>query len=433
MTGPYTAGEAMPYSPALSGVIEVARQGMHLPDPTAMVVGMATVAANRGPGDPVWTMVIGRSSGGKTEQIKPLRSLADVEKLDDLSPAGLVSGMKRRGATPYGVLSRIAATGKPGTMLVPDISALLSKLGAHHDESGASLMGLLRSAYDGEVARDLGTGTVTAEGKFGFVGACTPSIDRYGRALGELGTRFIYLRLPPLDEVEQCRAARARQGAVDTWRAALADAVAALFAPLAVARFPALTEAEGDYADALAILASHARAVVPRDEHREIDGPAEIEAPSRLLLQLLHLLGGLDAVGVDRAEGWRIITKAALDCMSQDRHHVLDHLAGLATVTTTRNIADVVDLPTTTTRRICEDLTASGLVSRSSGSGSDLFWELASAARKQWEHVNPAPAVPGTWRDEVEPTGDPTCSICGELCDPDFNPHPGCVGTGGAF
>ena len=68
------------------------RQLLHLPDPTAVLAALGTVAANRLPGDPVWTLLVGPPSSGKTEIIDSLRLVPKAVSVSTLTKAALLSG-----------------------------------------------------------------------------------------------------------------------------------------------------------------------------------------------------------------------------------------------------------------------------------------------------------------------------------------------------
>ena len=62
----------------------------------AGVGALATIAANLLPGDPLWLMLVGASSGGKTEVLIAATRLAGVWLAAVLSEAALLSGTPKR-------------------------------------------------------------------------------------------------------------------------------------------------------------------------------------------------------------------------------------------------------------------------------------------------------------------------------------------------
>jgi hypothetical protein len=111
------------------------------------------------------------------------------------------------------------------------------------------------------------------------------------------------------------------------------------------------------------ILACQLRAGVDRDRHsRELEAVYGAEGPGRLGLSLERLLAGLDIIGVDRDTALAIIDKTALDSAPPIRLRVYQALEGGPR--TTREVATAIKLPTSTTRRALEDITAHHLASR---------------------------------------------------------------------
>ena len=111
------------------------------------------------------------------------------------------------------------------------------------------------------------------------------------------------------------------------------------------------------------ILACQLRAGIDRDRHsRELEAVYGAEGPGRLGLALERLLAGLDVIGIDRETALAIIEKTALDSVPPIRRKVYEALA--SGPRTTREVATAIKLPTSTTRRALEDITAHHLASR---------------------------------------------------------------------
>jgi hypothetical protein len=163
----------------LASVVEEFRRHLWLPDPGTVYVTLATVAANRLPGDPVWTLLVGASSSGKSETINALDRLPEHYAVSTFSEAGLVSGSSD--GTP-GLLIQI---GESGLLVFKDLTTILSKHKADRD----GVLGCLREVYDGSYTRRLGNkgGEKKWEGRLGLIAAVTEMIDDYD--LGQLGER----------------------------------------------------------------------------------------------------------------------------------------------------------------------------------------------------------------------------------------------------
>src|SRR5439155_25966347 len=111
---------------ALEAVVAVFRRWLHLPDPDALLAVLGAVAANRLPGDPVWLLLVGSPSSGKSEILQAVGSLPDVYPTASLTEGGLLSGTPKRekaqGAS-GGLLRKI---GERGILLAKDFGSFLS-------------------------------------------------------------------------------------------------------------------------------------------------------------------------------------------------------------------------------------------------------------------------------------------------------------------
>jgi predicted HTH transcriptional regulator len=81
------------------------------------------------------------------------------------------------------------------------------------------------------------------------------------------------------------------------------------------------------------------------------------------------LFAGLNAIGLDRETALRMIEDIALASVPPIRRRAFELLG--ETPATTREIAQVLKLPTNTARRVLEDLAAQGLAVRERSKGND--------------------------------------------------------------
>jgi predicted transcriptional regulator len=91
---------------------------------------------------------------------------------------------------------------------------------------------------------------------------------------------------------------------------------------------------------------------------------------------LERVLSGLDCLGLKRSKARKVIRTIAFDSVPPNRLRVYKHLKSIepsyADTTTT---AKAVTLPTTTTRRVLEELVVYGLAERNSqGPGKADLW-----------------------------------------------------------
>lgn len=398
------------YTPAdeLAEAVACFRRWLHLPDPGALYVVLATVAANRAEGDPVWLLVVGPPGGGKTEVLNPLGRLPDVHPAATLTEASLLSGTpgKDRAKDSKGGLLR--EIGDFGILVLKDFGSILSM----NRDARAGVLAALREVYDGAWTRHVGTDggrTLSWSGKVGLVAGCTPAIDSHHAVVGAMGERFVLYRLPPVQAEEQVRRAMGHVGRESRMRNELAEAVARVLAAAPSDMLSAPPDAATvDRLVSISTLAVRCRSAVERDAYsREVVLIPEAEAPARLALVLLRLHNALLAIGADHAATWQLVAKCALDSMPALRRavlvDVLDHPDGA----TTSEIAERSDYPTTTARRALEDLTAHGILRRApQGQGRADVWHVTDWARDRWatvpemskgagsEHESEAPSAP---------------------------------------
>jgi predicted transcriptional regulator len=160
-----------------------------------------------------------------------------------------------------------------------------------------------------------------------------------------------------------------------------------------------LSEQETGRLISLTQLVVRGRSAVERDGYsREIELIPESEAPTRLVVVLARLLGGLDALGASRADGWAVVTKAALDCIPAIRRAAIGVLFDATDALKTAGVSEAIDYPTATTQRALEDLTAHGIAKRNAGKVNT--WELSDFGR---EHYGAALDSPETSHVFINP------------------------------
>lgn len=375
-------------SAALEACLATYRRWLHLPDPGSVLFALASVAANRGPGDPLWSLLIGPPGSGKTESIQPLAALPDVHPAATLTEAALLSGTPKKDTANGAKGGLLRVIGDYGIVLLKDFGSVLSM----HRDARSSLLAALREVYDGSWTRHLGTDggrTLHWEGKVGMIAGCTPAVDSHHAVMSSMGERFALYRLPPVDEAAQAAAALRHIGHEADMRAELAAAVRDV---LGAADLEVLGRTAGDDQGRLidlATLAVRCRSAVERDGYsREIEAIPPPEAPGRLALVLLRLLNGLRAIGADEPAGWRITAKVALDCMPANRRAVLEHLVAAGDTCSTSEVAERLGWPTSTARRALEDLTAHHVLHREKhGEGKADLWNVTDWTRQRWRSV----------------------------------------------
>lgn len=380
------AGESDAEGHAGAGTIDDARAAfqrwLYLPDTGALDIVLATVAANRLDGDPVWTLIVGPPGGGKSEILTAISGLPDAYPAATLTEAALLSGTPKREKANEAKGGLLRTIGDHGIIVCKDFGSVLSM----NRDARSLLLAALREVYDGAWTRHIGTDggrTLSWAGKVGLVGGCTPTIDRHHAVMGAMGERFVLYRLPDVNPDTQARQALGHAGREKQMRAELAAAVHAVLRQASTTPRER-TEDETNRLVSLATLVVRARSAVERDGFsREIELVSSPEAPTRLIIVLDRLLAGLDAIGVTRDHAWRVVSKAALDSVPALRLRLLYALEG--GTLDTNQLATAIRHPSSTTRRALEDLTAHGLVEckRQDGQNRPHLWSLSSFTRER--------------------------------------------------
>ena len=123
-----------------------------LPDPSPVLVALATVAANFGTGRPVWLLLLGPPSSGKTEILQTLESIPKIFPASDLTVGGLLSGSKRSERRPESKGGLLGEVGDFGIIVCKDFGSILNM----RAEARQALLMALREIYDGHWIRYLG-------------------------------------------------------------------------------------------------------------------------------------------------------------------------------------------------------------------------------------------------------------------------------------
>ena len=368
---------------SLLDVIGAFCQQLWMPDPGMVEIVLGTVAANRLPGDPVWTWLVGPPSSGKSETLASISRLPEVHRVSVFTEAGLLSGSPGNKGS-GGLLFEI---GERGLLVFNDLSVLLGE----HGSTRPRIFGLMRELFDGELTRQVGTEggqRLRWRGKIGLLGAVTEAVDVLD--IGLMGERIAYYRLPCIDVEEERRTglfALENVGCQQEMRATIAETVEHFFAGLVLPDEIALPAVAGqDRLVDLATIGTRCRSPVVRDSYRrEIDLVPQPERVPRLLGQLAQLRAGLLAIGVPHDETWRLLAKVALDGMTGGRRRVLDTLAGRSLDRATSTVAGFACLPETTARRHLQDLTAIGVIERR-GDFPEC-WRLSEWAADLWQRL----------------------------------------------
>jgi hypothetical protein len=150
---------------------------------------LSAVIANLMEGDPVWILLVGAPSVGKTELIRSIENSVSVYFINRISPNTLVSGYTKPDSQYPDILTRIV---KQTTFAITDYGSFLSL----HPNDIHRVFQQFRDIYDGKMHVEYGNGKIVNwRGKVGIIGGVTPEIERHSAFIGRLGERFLYYRM----------------------------------------------------------------------------------------------------------------------------------------------------------------------------------------------------------------------------------------------
>jgi hypothetical protein len=376
----------------LAEVDEVFQRWLYLPDASPLHVVLGTVAANMLPGDPVWLLLVGPPGGGKSEILQAVGGLPRMHPVATLTEPALLSGTTKKDRDEKSSGGLLRTIGEQGIILCKDFGSVLSM----HRDGRAQVLAALREIYDGNWTRHVGVDggrALSWSGRVGLLAGCTPTIDRHHAVMGTMGERFILFRLPASDAGEQGRRALSHAGKESAMRSELLAAVTRLLGDGPPCEPAERTEEDGERLVSLARFVVRCRSAVERDGYtREIELIPGSEAPTRLVVVLARLLAGLDSIGCDRDEAWRVVTKAALDSIPEIRRDAIEVLFLNGMPVDTGTVGESLSYPTGTMRRALEDLTAHGVVRRDAGgSGKADRWSLSDFALTHYAAARTVP------------------------------------------
>lgn len=181
-------------------------QWFHCPDLGALRVFMCAVAAHDiSATEPIWPVVVGPPSTGKTEIcLRPFLSLRpNFFPQSDITPKAFLSGTGGKSG------SLLHRTGTSGVWLFKDFGTIMSK----REQDLKEVLAFLREIFDGELSREVGGKQVKHwEGKITVLAAATEEIERARLVMSALGERFVMVRWSRGDSMARSQKARNQIG-----------------------------------------------------------------------------------------------------------------------------------------------------------------------------------------------------------------------------
>lgn len=345
---------------------------------TSMIdASLATIIANRSQcGNPVWLVIVGASSGGKSQILKPL-SLTDkkyMHRVDDITESTFLSGAKVGKDKETSLLLRIGAQ---GMLVISDLTVLFSR----NVESRNAVLSQLRMIYDGEMHKAVGNSdkALSWKGHIGVIAGSTPTIYRHMEEVADMGERFMYWRMHDYDEREATRVAMKRtmhgkeldEHLAGLYEGYIRDIVRS-------GAKPNITDEEMEKIIDISVLAEKMRTVVRPDRYsKQVERLPCTAFPMRTALQLRHIGESLSIMygGNLGDNGMQILRWLGWSLANEEKRKCLELLVAQTAPVVTQAVADYVGLDTTATRGILQAMSSVGLLVRT-GTGEGLAWSV---------------------------------------------------------
>lgn len=356
------------------------RESYYMEDDTIIDVAVACIIANRLQlGDPTWLVIIGASSGGKSQILRPLAMTDEkyIHKIDDLTENTFLSGGVAKKGKDISFLN--TKVGKAGMLSISDLTVLFSR----NAESRNAILSQFRMLYDGEMTKRVGNKeeSVHWKGYLGVIAGSTPSIYSHMEDVADMGERFMYFRMKPYDERKATQIALSRK----SFGRKLDEELAELYGKYiidVVRSAPAggveLTAEENEHIIDVAILAERMRTINKIDRYsREIERIPTPAMPMRTALQLTNFAKALKIMrgGSLGETDLDILYWLGFSLANEEKREVIKILCSSSYPMSSQGVADQIGLSTSVTSSVLQNLASTKIVERS-GSGSGLMWEI---------------------------------------------------------
>jgi hypothetical protein len=363
------------------------------PDMEVVEVAISVAMAHYFKNDkPIWLMILGPPGSGKTSiPLTCLEALPFSYSQDDLSSSTFLSGLAMGEKNQFSLLHNIGTpSDRSGILLFPDFTTFMSK----RAEEKEQVMGQLRRVYDGEFDRTIGNGRLSWEGKVTIVAAATPQVESHWSSQRNLGERFMQVRWPRGNGIEQAKKAIKQVEHEVYIRTQLRELTREFIFPDNTAPLPLAMPLDYESIGAvhLAELVARLRVHVPRerDNRREIaDAPPEAESPTRII-KAMGQLARARATAFHRPtvelSDFAVSRRLALDSIPPLRKKVVDVVAEREIGQT--DLLKAVGAPRTTTLRCAEDLEAIGCL-ESYEQGIERRWLISGQFRELLDRASP--------------------------------------------
>jgi len=345
------------------------------------------VATRRQLGSPVWLIVIGASSSGKSQILRPL-AMTDakfIHEVDDLTENTLLSGIRVKEDAPQ--VSLLKRIGKLGIMIISDFTVIFSK----GVEAKNMILGQLRMVYDGKMTKYSGVNPepMVWEGQLGLIAGSTPAIYAHFEEVADMGERFVYYRMKSYDAEKAMRIAMERTVYGKTLDSILSDLykeyIKSVVEKVMDEQVPPIAYNVAERIIYVSMLAALLRTPTHYDKYAKvIDRIPVPEMPMRIGGELTSVIKGMMCMHYHDTGSWDLeeeqiqyIEWCAYSLANEERRACLKILAGQEYGGTlrTQTVADEIGLSTTVISMHLQHLSAVHVVERN-GTGDGLIWKI---------------------------------------------------------
>lgn len=339
---------------------------------------------------PVWLVVIGASSGGKSQILRPL-SLTDkgfMHRVDDLTENTFLSGMAGGDSS---LLNRI---GNLGMLVLSDMTVLFSK----NAESRNAILSQFRMIFDGEMIKYVGTKKepLRWHGSLGILAGSTPSIYAHFEEVADMGERFIYYRMKDYSAEKATRLALSAKVHGHKLDEILSDVYSEYIEEVvknADTKALNLSETENERIMEVAMFAEKVRTPIHTDWEGLINKIPVPAMPMRVAKQLAGIATSLSIMRNHEEGTYKLsesdlysIEWCAYSLANEEKRYVLKVLGSVAYMEQVQAqvVADKMGMPSKICLNILENLNAVGVLKRDVSMGSLSF---AIKERKHYDII----------------------------------------------
>ena len=355
---------------------------LYLYDTEVLDVMYGTIIANRLEGDPIWLFMVAPPGGTKTELINSVSYAPNIITTSSLTPRSLVSGANIAGGGDPSLIPKL----NNRTLLVKDFTTILNMNQLLRDE----IFGILRDAYDGKTEKDFGNGVRRSyKSKFGLISGVTPAIDVYTEGNSSLGERFLRYDIP-IPKAAKLRAKFLEKAELNAGKEnAMREELSELGTAVLSYDFKDVPEVPKEIKVKLISLAqfvSLMRGTVVRNKYSgEATHQAFSELGTRLVKQFTKFMFGVGMYRnirlISDAE-YRIVCRMGMSTIPKKMELVVKAMFDEDPEDdySTKEVAELVNLPPATVGRTLDDLMMLGLMDKDAGNGLKSTWKLSEDA-----------------------------------------------------